>query len=94
MAKKAILMDPRDNVATMLSDVEQGELVSAISKAGDVVKKVVAKNPILVTHKIALESITTDAEIIKYGEVIGVATKDIQIGEHVHVQNVVSRIMR
>ncbi len=40
-------------------------------------------------HKFALRPI--DGEVIKYGEVIGVADRPIAPGEHVHVHNVKSR---
>jgi len=44
--------------------------------AGDTVALEVDKKPVSV--------------ILKYGEVIGEATKDIKVGEHVHVHNVAS----
>ena len=39
-------------------------------------------------HKIALTDIAEGGKIIKYGEVIGTATCDIQSGDHVHTHNV------
>lgn len=39
-------------------------------------------------HKISLRQIAEGTAIIKYGQVIGFATKDISPGDHVHVQNV------
>ena len=39
-------------------------------------------------HKIAVMDIEKGEAIIKYGVKIGVATIDIQIGEHVHIHNV------
>ena len=41
-------------------------------------------------HKIALREIKKGEKIIEYGEVIGVAIKDIKQGEHVHVHNIKS----
>ena len=91
---EAIILDPKDNVATMLGDVDCGNLVSIVSKAGDAMKVVRAKQSIPFAHKVALKRIAKDEEIIKYGEVIGVATELIEIGEHVHIHNVVSMILR
>lgn len=41
-------------------------------------------------HKIALKDIRMGEFIYKYGETIGIATKDIKRGEHVHIHNVES----
>ena len=41
-------------------------------------------------HKIAVRDAKKGEYVIKYGEKIGVATKDIKTGQHVHVQNVAS----
>ena len=38
-------------------------------------------------HKVARRRITRGEAVIKYGVVIGVATADIDSGEHVHVHN-------
>ncbi len=38
-------------------------------------------------HKIALEEIRIDAPIFRYGQVIGFATDNTRVGEHVHKHN-------
>ncbi|MGP4805528.1 UxaA family hydrolase [Agrobacterium cavarae] len=38
-------------------------------------------------HKVALKPIKSGEEVIKYGQVIGVATQDIEAGRHVHLHN-------
>ena len=43
-------------------------------------------------HKYALRNIAKDAYVIKYGEIIGRATQDIQAGEWVHTHNVKSHL--
>ena len=43
-------------------------------------------------HKYALRLITKDEYVIKYGEIIGRATQDIQEGEWVHTHNVKSHL--
>jgi altronate dehydratase small subunit len=42
-------------------------------------------------HKFALRLIKKGEKITKYGETIGLATKEIQTGQHVHVHNLESR---
>jgi altronate hydrolase len=38
-------------------------------------------------HKVATETIAKGETILKYGQIIGVASRDIKPGEHVHTQN-------
>jgi altronate dehydratase small subunit len=53
-------------------------------------KTVTAINDIQIYHKIAIKGIKKGEPVIKYGQHIGVAKKDIKVGEHVHVHNVIS----
>jgi len=45
------------------------------------------KEAIAFGHKFAVVPIRKGEDILKYGEVIGAASRDIQPGEHVHVHN-------
>src|SRR5690349_6525851 len=38
-------------------------------------------------HKVALRDLAAGEEVHKYGQLIGVATQAIRVGEHVHVHN-------
>jgi len=91
---RAIVMDPKDNVATLLSDVKASEVVVVISACGDVVKKVEAVHSIPFGHKIAIARIERNDLVLKYGEVIGEATEPIEEGEHVHIHNIKSLRVR
>lgn len=44
--------------------------------------------PVSLGHKLALGDITDGADIIEYGVRVGLATKAIGVGQHVHVHNV------
>ncbi len=88
MSAEAIVMNPKDNVATLLSDAKAGAIVVARSVGGDVVKEMKATQPVPFGHKIAIGKIAKNEMVLKYGEVIGEATKPIKKGEHVHVHNV------
>ena len=87
MSKKAIQIDAKDNVATTTSIIEAGEELEVLSPNGDIILKTKPVEKIIFGHKIALKDLKTGDEIIKYGEVIGVASKPIKIGEWVHTQN-------
>jgi hypothetical protein len=43
--------------------------------------------PVPVFHKIAVREHAAGEEVIKYGEPIGIATRPIRLGEHVHTHN-------
>lgn len=43
----------------------------------------------LYQHKFAVRDIGQGEQVLKYGEVIGEATRPIKAGEHVHVHNMV-----
>ncbi|MBS4198206.1 UxaA family hydrolase [Bacillus sp. FJAT-49732] len=82
----SIIMDPKDNVATVLKDFKEGELLT-YTKEGTTYE-ITLKQDIKFGHKVAISNIQPHAEVVKYGEVIGAATCEIQIGEHVHVHNI------
>lgn len=86
--KIAIIMDPKDNVATLLSDVDKNDMVQA--RLGEKSVEEQIREPIRFGHKFALSRINKGAHVVKYGEIIGRATQDIDKGHHVHVHNVES----
>jgi len=87
MSVKAVMMNLKDNVATLLSEAEVGTVVVVTSADGKVMKKVEAAQSIPFGHKIAIARIGRKELVLKYGEVIGEATEPIGEGEHVHVHN-------
>jgi len=81
MAHEPLLtLSDNDNIAVALQKIEPGNQFSS--------PDLVAQSAIPSGHKIALTEIASVEEIIKYGRVIGLATQDIQRGDHVHVHNV------
>lgn len=83
-------MNPKDNVATAIENIGLGNVVNIISAEGNIVDKVKAKQEIPLGHKIAITNIKKGEHIMKYGEVIGKATKDIERGDYVHIHNIES----
>ncbi len=88
MERKAIVLNGKDNVATALTDLNAGDNVEVEVDKNPVTISLV--NPIQFGHKFSLVDIKAGTPILKYGEVIGEASKDITPGEHVHVHNVAS----
>jgi altronate dehydratase small subunit len=93
MSKKAIQIDAADNVATATSIVEAEEIVEVLSPKGEIILITKPVEKILFGHKIALKDIAINEKIVKYGEIIGVASKLIKVGEWVHTHNVNSARM-
>ena len=88
MIQKAVILSPKDNVATALADLKAGDTLEL--KTGDRILTINLTAPVPFGHKFSLEKIDSGASIIKYGEVIGIATNNIRPGDYVHVHNVAS----
>jgi altronate dehydratase small subunit len=85
-AYKTVMMKPQDNVAVALSDIPAGAVVNVICQ--DKSFQIELKDSIEFGHKFAVIPIVQGEDVLKYGEVIGVASQDISVGQHVHVHNV------
>ena len=79
-----ILLHDEDNTVTALVELTEG-LEIRIAEAAE---PLVLSGRIPYAHKFARSFIAQGEKIIKYGEIIGIATSDIQPGTHVHVHNV------
>ncbi|QAT48936.1 D-galactarate dehydratase [Caproiciproducens sp. NJN-50] len=85
--KLALKINDRDNVATIFADgIVSGSEVEVRDKQGNA-ERIKVGGDIPYGHKIALKDIHPGEKIFKYGEEIGVATKEIEKGEYVHVHN-------
>ena len=92
MKIKGFVSDPNDNVAFALTDLQLGEELKLIVGKRSVFIKFLDNIPY--QHKFSIKPIVGGEEIIRYGEIIGEATKDIAIGEHVHIHNMIGRRLR
>ncbi len=75
-----LTLNPSDNIAVALRQIDAGALLGSSGQY--------AADKISPGHKVAMTGIGAGQEIIKYGRTIGVASRDIATGEHVHVHNV------
>jgi len=81
MGINAIIIHPADNVAVAVREIKSGEQIIGINH------NIQAREDIPRNHKVALREIRGGEKIIKYGETIGIASRDIQPGEWVHTHN-------
>jgi hypothetical protein len=79
------VLDHDDNVAVALENLKAG---TELASVGPVV--VTVRETIRAGHKVAIRPIERSGAVIKYGEVVGIASVSIAPGAHVHVHNVAS----
>jgi len=80
--RKVLVLNLADNIAICLEDMPAHTVVDQ-----DNLKLTITQD-IPRGHKVCSKAVTKSEGIIKYGERMGHATKDISVGEHVHTHNV------
>ena len=85
---KYIIIDSKDNCGTALDKIPQDAKVELIKKTIQI------NNLIPLGHKFAIMNIKKGDHIIKYGEVIGVATEEISEGDWIHTHNIKSSYLK
>lgn len=81
----AFIINDKDDVVTVTEPIPKGGAICYLKD--DAECTVTALDDIPKYHKAAIRDVEQNEYVIKYGEVIGVATKDIHVGNHVHTQN-------
>ena len=82
-----VLLHPDDNVAVMLEDGQEGQTVE-IKGARTQKATITLRDAVRKSHKVAVAPIEPDKPVIKFGQVIGISSNFIHVGEHVHTHNV------
>ncbi|WP_062016319.1 UxaA family hydrolase [Aureimonas sp. AU4] len=78
-AAPVIVLNPDDDVAVARRVVAAGEPLG--------VEAIAARAEIPSGHKVAIRAVPAGGRVLKYGQVIGLATADIAPGDHVHLHN-------
>ena len=86
MMSCALVLDKKDNVATAIRRLEEGDTIDI--EIDGMTAEIRLLQAIPFGHKLALKDIRRGGRIIKYGETMGQATAKIRKGEHVHIHNV------
>jgi hypothetical protein len=82
--RKWLWLHKEDNVAMALFDFSKGNVVQIDGR------EIVLRDPVEYGHKFAVKDLREGEPVIKFAETIGVASRAISAGEHVHVHNVKS----
>ena len=84
---KAIHINDIDDCVTLAgSPAEAGDMVCFLE--GGAEKTVKAREAVPAWHKMAVNPAAEGAGVRKYGQIIGVATKNIEAGDYVHIHNI------
>lgn len=86
----AIVISEADNVAVAIEPINKDDVVYYLDKKGNPIE-ITALDDIKIYHKIAIVDIKKNKPVVKYGEHIGFAIRDIKIGEHIHDHNIEGR---
>lgn len=89
MKKQAVVINPKDNVATVVDDLPASTIIHFF--IGQVEHSLKLVQDIPLGHKVSIQEIRIGEEILKYAESIGVSTELIRPGQHVHVHNMESQ---
>lgn len=85
MLNAMIVEAAKDNVIVAIEPIHKGDTVT-YNCAGQE-KALTAMENITIYHKLAACDIAKGESVVKYGEHIGLAARDIKKGEHVHCHN-------
>ena len=88
MKKKFLVMLNSDNCATSLDYISKNENLEINAET---VIKIIQDIPF--GHKFALINIKQGEMVKKYGQIIGIATQDIKMGDWIHVHNIKSHYL-
>lgn len=86
MTKYAKLIDQNDNVITVVADCKAGDQITVRFQEQEFTYTCNQEVPY--GHKVATVAIQEGSPVIKYGEAIGRASRDIAAGDWVHIHNV------
>lgn len=81
-----LIISSKDDVAVALSDLPKSVTLSTDER----ILTISTRDTIPFGHKVAIRPIEENDQVIKYGASIGIATKTIMPGEHVHTHNLQS----
>lgn len=84
---RALVLNKSDNVATLIDSGKAGDACALQGEANGTIKLL---SDIPFGHKVCVKETAAGADVLKYGQMVGKASKAIKPGEHVHVHNVES----
>jgi altronate dehydratase small subunit len=87
---RALVIHGDDNVANLIGAGGRGQAVRCTVEGESATEMIELVDDLPSNHKLARRDIAAREEILKYGLSIGVASRAIRRGEHVHTHNIES----
>ncbi len=84
---RAIVLHRNDNVATLIDAGRAGETCALQGESAGEVKLL---QDVPFGHKVCIRETPAGADVLKYGQIIGKASRSLKAGEHTHTHNVES----
>ncbi len=81
LTDKAVLLRAEDDVAVAKAELAAGTVLE------DGATRIEVRQDIKPGHKVARKAVRMGSPVRRYGQVIGFATQNIAVGDHVHTQN-------
>jgi altronate dehydratase len=81
--RNAIKLNVKDNVAMCITELKKGDLIILSND-----EFFEAQSDIPFAHKVSIQDIKKNGDVIKYGYSIGKAMSDIAKGQWLHVHNI------
>ncbi len=88
MTHEALLLRPTDDVAVALTQLTAGQTMTVV---GHPDLLLVVSNDVPFGHKVAIRDVAVGDVVHKLGHAIGIASRPISAGEHVHIHNIASQ---
>lgn len=86
----ALMINPdTDNVGVVTVASKKGDVVRF--KKGGEIAEVTLRADIPIYHKFCTKAVKAGQPVLKYGEQLGLAGQDIEVGDYVHTHNLVSQ---
>ncbi|MCP3695249.1 MAG: altronate dehydratase, partial [Planctomycetaceae bacterium] len=77
----AIHLHSNDNIGVATRNLNAGEVISVATS------EITLQEDVPTGHKFALQSLTADQQVFKYGQSIGITSDSIGVGQWVHTHN-------
>ncbi|GIM28444.1 D-galactarate dehydratase [Clostridium polyendosporum] len=82
----SLMISEKDSVAVALEELNEGD--AAKYKVSDEIREIKIVQNVPIYHKFVIVDVKEGDFVYKYGQVIGKATQDIKIGQHLHTHNI------
>ncbi len=82
----AVHVQEIDSCVTVTSPCTKGDVVHYMAHGKQ--ETVTCNEDVPIYHKVAITAVKSGDAVYKYGAKIGIATKDIKVGDWVHIHNI------